>query len=431
MARSRVTTHGPMVRALQSLGLGLRPRILDAGMGAGCLGERIRRAFPNAELTGADCWLRYLVDPACRQTDGWPSLSLYDTLIGGRQAELPGFLEAIPPGTYDAVVLGDVLEHLQPHEARHCLDRARAVATAGVVVNTPIREFPQGSIWNNEHERHRFWWPRRCWEALGGQWIGGDDSVGCFLFRAHPAVEPRLSVVIPTFNRRSYVDLCVRSLLRTEAPPWQFEILVVDDGSVDGTAQHVRREFGHLNVRLIRRTVNIGRPNCPGLARNVGLRAARGKWIAFLDCDVVHCRDPIAAMLKVDHNAHWRCWGTWMLETALVEGGTTFRGGMNQLIPAQMWWGTERENLVEIGGFDERFTVYGAEDLDIYARLGRQGLKIEHLPGQYAVGMFAPRNAGPRNVIDVAQNERQHKMWRDDQSIVRNQGVDWGRQHEA
>jgi len=419
-----------MVTALQSLCLGLRPRILDAGMGAGCLGECIRGAFPNAELTGADCWLRYLVDPTCRQTAGWPSLSLYDTLIGGRQAELPGFLESVPPGNYDAIVLGDVLEHLQPYEARQCLDRARAIVTAGVVVNTPIREYPQGTMWDNESERHQFWWPRRDWEALGGEWIGGDDSVGCFLFPAVPREEPQLSVIIPAFNRRSYVDMCVRSLLRTEAPPWRFEIIVVDDGSVDGTDRHVRREFGHLNVRLIRRTVNVGKPNCPGLARNVGLRAARGKWVAFLDCDVIHCRDPIYAMLKADVNAIWRCWGTWQLESHVeATGGTTFRGDVDNVIPAQMWWATGRENMVKIGGYDERFTVYGAEDFDILARLGRQSLPTKHLKGQYAVGMYAPRNAGPRNVIDVQQNGRQHKLWRDDQSIIRNQGVEWGKQH--
>ena len=430
MTRSRIDTREPMIAALRALALGPRPHIVDAGMGAGCLGECIRTAFPNAQLMGLDCWLRYLVDPQCRQTDGWPSLSLYDSLVGGAAGDLVQWLNAAPNASVDAIVLGDVLEHLEIDVALVALARARAVATAGVVVNTPIVEYPQGALWNNDAERHRWWGSRGWWESIGGQFIGGGNGVGCFLFRSLPVAVPGLSVVIPAFNRKSYVDLCVRSLLRTEAPPWRFEIIVVDDGSIDGTDAHVRREFGHLNVRLVRRTVNIGSPNCPGLARNVGLRAARGKWIAFLDSDIVHCRDPISAMLKVDHNAIWRCWGTWTLEGHVeATGGTTFRGGVDKVIPAQMWWSTGRENLIKIGGYDERFTVYGAEDFDILARLSRQVLHTEHLRGQYAVGLYAPRNAGPRNVIDVKQNERQHKLWREDQSIVRNHGVEWGKQH--
>jgi len=430
MARSKLETRGPMIEALKRLPLGRRPVIIDAGMGAGCLGECIRREFPHAELTGADCWLRYLVDPACRQTDGWPSLSLYDTLIGGSEARLPGYLERLPNASYDAIVLGDVLEHLDPHTAVACLKRALAVARLGVVVNTPIVEFPQKALWNNDAERHKFTWPRERWEELGGEFIGGGSGVATFLFRSYPTVQPALSVVIPAFNRKAYVDLCVRSLLRTETPRWKFEIIVVDDGSIDGTDEHLRREFGDLNVTCVRRTVNIGKPNCPGLARNVGLRAARGMVVAFLDCDIVHCRDPITAQLAVTGNAVWRCHGMWMLEAHVeATGGTTFRSGADDLIPAQMWWAVNRELLVSIGGYDERFTVYGAEDFDILARLGRHGRPTKHVPRQYAIGLYAPRNAGPRNVIDVAQNERQHKLWRADCSIIRNEEIEWGKQH--
>ena len=433
MARSCDETRQPMIDAMKLLNLGRKPQVLDAGMGAGCLGAEIRAAFPNAELTGIDCWLRYLADPACRETDGWPALSLYDTVIGGAEGNIVRFLHRTPNAAYDVVIIGDVLEHLAPDAALDCLQRARAVARAGVVVNIPVQDFPQREVWNNSHEVHQWWMPREWWEARGAEHIGGSDRVVTFLWRTEPAQAPLLSVVIPTFNRRTYADLCVRSLLRSEAPPYRFELIVVDDGGVDGTAEHVRREFGHQNVTCVRRTVNAGKPNCPGLARNVGLRAARGENVAFLDCDVVHCRDIISAMLAhANHPAIWRGWGSWLLEShGKEQGQIEFRRGDDSEIPAQMWWGVNRELFIGIGGYDERFTVYGAEDFDVYARLERQGLVKEYLPGMYAVGLYnaRPAGSGPKGVIDIEQNEHQHRLWREDQTIVRNEGVEWGRAH--
>ncbi|HUX01471.1 MAG TPA: glycosyltransferase [Phycisphaerae bacterium] len=433
MARSCAETRQPMIDAMKLLGLGRRPQVLDAGMGAGCLGAEIRAAFPNAEITGVDLWHRFMLDPVCRQTDGWPPLSLYDSLHGGLDGDLVRFMHATPDAAYDVIVMGDVLEHLRPDIAMDVWQRAQAVARAGVIVNIPICDFPQREVWDNKHEVHQWWKPREWWEERGAQHIGGSDRAATFLWRIQPSQAPLLSVVIPTFNRRSYVDLCVRSLLRSEAPPYRYEIIVVDDGSVDGTAEHVRREFGHLNVTCVRRTINAGKPNCPGLARNVGLRAARGEQVAFLDCDVVHCRDIISAMLnQADHDAVWRAHGSWILEShGRPQGTTEFRQGADSEVPAQMWWGTNRELLIEIGGYDERFTVYGAEDQDIYTRLGRHGLVREYLRGMFAVGLYAarPAGSGPKGVIDIEQNEYQHRLWREDESIVRNEGVEWGRAH--
>ena len=437
MARSRAETRGPMVDALKRLGLDSRARICDAGMGAGCLGECIRAAFPDCELTGVDYWLRFLVDPDCRKTEGWPSLSLYNTLIGGGDGELSRFMHRTSAGSYDAIVFGDVLEHMPQAQAFDVLRRALEVATRGVVINIPVSDFPQMPVWDNEGERHLWWWTRGQWEDFGAEWIGGDGQVATFLFRADVPAAPILSIVIPAFNRRRFLDLSLRSILRTEAPAWRFEIIVVDDGSIDGTAEHIRREFGDWGVSCIRRTKNVGKPNGPGLARNVGLRAARGDWVAFADSDVVHCNDVISATLTaLDKPGIYRCHGHWVLETQAVGGepekGSCFRANEEHgsTAPAQMWWVAPRKVLMDIGGYDERFAVYGAEDLDIYARLGRCGLKIVKIPGQFAVGLYAKRNAGAKDVIDVKQNELQHALWREDETMVRNVGVDWGQPHD-
>jgi glycosyltransferase involved in cell wall biosynthesis len=89
---------------------------------------------------------------------------------------------------------------------------------------------------------------------------------------------PRVSVVIPVFNR---VDLMRRTLDSVVGQTIDdYEIIVVDDGSTDGSAELVE-SFAIDRVRLIRSPQNRG----AAAARNVGISAASGRWIAFLDSD--------------------------------------------------------------------------------------------------------------------------------------------------
>lgn len=85
-----------------------------------------------------------------------------------------------------------------------------------------------------------------------------------------------VSVVIPTFNRASVVTRALESVFLQTRPP--DEILVVDDGSNDDTTERVRAAFP--GVRLIKQE-NRG----VSAARNAGIRAATGTWIALLDSD--------------------------------------------------------------------------------------------------------------------------------------------------
>jgi glycosyltransferase involved in cell wall biosynthesis len=87
----------------------------------------------------------------------------------------------------------------------------------------------------------------------------------------------KVSAVIPAFNRRSYIVRAIDSVVRQTLPV--DEILMIDDGSTDGTAEVVERHYGDL-VRIVRQA-NSG----PGKARRRGILEARGDWIAFLDSD--------------------------------------------------------------------------------------------------------------------------------------------------
>ena len=89
---------------------------------------------------------------------------------------------------------------------------------------------------------------------------------------------PRVSVIVPVFNRANVVGQAVASL--REQTLQDIEIIVVDDGSSDLSAEAAERAGGH-SVRVIRHASNRGIP----AARNAGLQAARGEYIAWLDSD--------------------------------------------------------------------------------------------------------------------------------------------------
>jgi glycosyltransferase involved in cell wall biosynthesis len=91
---------------------------------------------------------------------------------------------------------------------------------------------------------------------------------------------PVASVIIPAFNREAVLFRAIASIIEQSFRDW--EIIVVDDGSTDQTAQAVLRlAQSEPRVRLIRHESNRGAQ----AARNSGIRAARGEWIAFLDSD--------------------------------------------------------------------------------------------------------------------------------------------------
>lgn len=89
-------------------------------------------------------------------------------------------------------------------------------------------------------------------------------------------LHPLVTVIIPTYNRGACISQAISSVLAQTFD--QFEIIVVDDGSTDNT-EAVLQSFGSA-IRVLRQK-NSGVSN----ARNAGINAARGEWLAFLDSD--------------------------------------------------------------------------------------------------------------------------------------------------
>ena len=104
------------------------------------------------------------------------------------------------------------------------------------------------------------------------------------------AAMPRVSVIIPNYNRASLVGETIRNMLAQTLPPC--EIIVVDDGSTDNSVE-VIRAFGS-RVRLLQQT-NRG----PGAARNAGLAVASGEFVQFMDSDDLASRNKLEVQARV------------------------------------------------------------------------------------------------------------------------------------
>jgi glycosyltransferase involved in cell wall biosynthesis len=94
----------------------------------------------------------------------------------------------------------------------------------------------------------------------------------------------KFSIIVPTLNLESYITKCLFSLKNQTILQEKFEVIVIDDGSTDCTLKIVSNYKGIKNYKFLTGPKKIG-PGGPGLARNMGLRAAQGKYIIFLDGD--------------------------------------------------------------------------------------------------------------------------------------------------
>lgn len=103
---------------------------------------------------------------------------------------------------------------------------------------------------------------------------------------------PAVSVVVAAFNMGLYIQAAVNSVLQQTCD--DLEVIVVDDGSKDNTAEVMSQFAGNARVRYIQQQ-NQGQPR----AKNCGIRAARGRFIAFCDADDIWVPDKLARQLPL------------------------------------------------------------------------------------------------------------------------------------
>jgi glycosyltransferase involved in cell wall biosynthesis len=189
---------------------------------------------------------------------------------------------------------------------------------------------------------------------------------------------PRFSVVIATYNRGPILEKCLRALLAQTLDAAVFEIVIVDDGSTDDTPALVERlqaEHPAGPAWQYLWQANQGRSR----ARNVGIELSRGSLVVFIDSDVV----VIPTFLQEHANGHDAAGKRKVFVQGLAVNTDCFDdptstpvgpGAFSAAFFATNNVSVPRPFLREVGGFDEAFTEYGWEDLELGLRLKAIGV---------------------------------------------------------
>lgn len=186
----------------------------------------------------------------------------------------------------------------------------------------------------------------------------------------------KVSTIIPAYNAEGYIQEAIESVLSQTYK--DIELIVVDDGSTDSTAEAVKN-FS-LKVEYMRHAKNMG----PAAARNTGIRQAKGEYIAFLDADDVWMPTKIEEQIKLFESnkdlslVYSNCYAINRSGRAL---GVLFnpvklhRGRVFEKLLLDSFITTssvviKKQVLNAIGMFDERFLV--SQDFDLYLRIAER-----------------------------------------------------------
>jgi len=180
---------------------------------------------------------------------------------------------------------------------------------------------------------------------------------------------PLVSVVVPVYNVAGFLREALDSLFAQDYEP--FEVVVVDDGSTDGSGAIARSYAG---VRYLRQE-NQG----PASARNAGIAAARGEIVAFADADDVQLPTRLSVQVGylIEHPEISATLGRQVWITPPPGAVPDVVWGDLDGIPA-MTMVARRRTLAELGGFDPR--LRGPEDTDLLIRMREGGHRFVVLP---------------------------------------------------
>lgn len=204
----------------------------------------------------------------------------------------------------------------------------------------------------------------------------------------------KLSVIVPTHNRVAVLRRTLDRLAAQTLPRDEFEVLVIDDGSDEEQRRTLRQYRAPFAQRLLEKTQG-------GLAsaRNLGADHATGEYLHFLDDDVLPDADllrqhlaaheaergPVAVVGALPYPPHVVLDSfLWYLERSghydLYKLPKKYPGGQPPLPPMNGNSSVPREAFFRAGRYDESFSQYGSEDLDLGYRLARNGVRFVYNP---------------------------------------------------
>jgi teichuronic acid biosynthesis glycosyltransferase TuaG len=198
-----------------------------------------------------------------------------------------------------------------------------------------------------------------------------------------------VSIIVPAFNAEKYIEATILSIQNQTYQNW--EALVVDDGSTDGTAGIVKNKM-QQDVRIRYMYQPNGKQ---GKARNTAIAVATGKYLAFLDAD--DCWHPNKLEMQVKAMEDGLsvivfCSGWWLKDPAQPEAypmntpqgrqepDEFYRKQLQGYSIPMLSAIVKKEAVLAVGGFDEDLRVQNAEDYQLWLRLSDAGYSFYGLP---------------------------------------------------
>jgi glycosyltransferase involved in cell wall biosynthesis len=181
----------------------------------------------------------------------------------------------------------------------------------------------------------------------------------------------QISVIIPTYNRRSLLARAINSVLEQSFK--NFELIVIDDGSCDGTKELIEQQFSEKLIYF--KQENRGVSN----ARNRGVEMSCGEWVAFLDSDDYWHPDKLkqqisflqknVAIKALQTQEFWRRKGKIVnpLQRYSKPQGWIFEESLKVCTISPSSLIISKTVFIDLGGFDEELKV--CEDYDLWLRL--------------------------------------------------------------
>lgn len=243
---------------------------------------------------------------------------------------------------------------------------------------------------------------------------------------------PEVAVIVPTRNRARFLSRLLGQLVSLPGPT-TYEVIVVDEGSSDGTPDLLARYQRDHGVRTIRHDEPCGLP----AARNVGLAASTAEAVAWIDDDDLTAPDRLPRQLSaLRAGFRWSCAGRVDVDDSLSVIGHE-RCPQAPVLPSLLMFNVlpaaaqgllvERSLADEVGGFNE--SLRAAEDWEFCIRLAlvaEPHLLDEPLVG-YRTGALSMSTDTERMVDAVRSVERLHASTYERFGC----GVDWARVHDS
>ena len=184
---------------------------------------------------------------------------------------------------------------------------------------------------------------------------------------------PLVSIILPVYTQEQTIEQCIQSLLTQDYP--RKELIIVDDGSTDGTPKIIEKYKGLAKVV---RTVHSGRSS----ARNVGLRNSSGEIVFFAEADAIYDQNFLKKVAKRFENPHV---GGVIGRMQILTTGKFLPNCLQaerEIVLSNYKpfsaWVYRRDSLQQAGGFDERLEC--SEDRDLAKRVEKAGFSIAYEP---------------------------------------------------